>query len=186
MRVSSLAAVALVALSFTTGCKKKNVEQQVAVEKVHVEPVDVTEGMMPRTIAVTGTLRGQRQTDLAANAAGRVLETFVERGTEVKKGDLLAQARHARRRRSPRPRRAPTVELARGPGRERRSASASATSSLLAQDAITPGRVRPHRRRSARRAALVDGRRGPRQRRRAQRSATAPSARPSAASSTER
>jgi len=36
-------------------------------------------------------VRGGRQSDLAANAMGRVLETFVERGTAVKKGDLIAR-----------------------------------------------------------------------------------------------
>jgi RND family efflux transporter MFP subunit len=73
------------------GCKKKQVEQQVAIEKVHVQSVDVTEAVMPRTIAVTGTLRGQRQTDLAADASGKVLETMVERGSPVKKGDVIAK-----------------------------------------------------------------------------------------------
>ena len=46
---------------------------------------------MPRSLSLTGTLRGERQTDLAANANGRVLEMLVERGAEVKKGALIAR-----------------------------------------------------------------------------------------------
>jgi len=74
------------------GCKAK-AEAATAqpVVRVHVTTVPVGEQPMPRGLALTGTLRGQRQTDLAANASGRVLETFVERGAEVKKGDLLAR-----------------------------------------------------------------------------------------------
>src|SRR5262245_24294980 len=61
------------------------------ITRTHGDTVEVRERAMPRSRALTGTLRGQRQTDLAANAMGRVLETFVERGAEVKKGDLLAR-----------------------------------------------------------------------------------------------
>lgn len=59
-------------------------------ETVQVETVEVTEQPLPQTLALTGTLHGSQQTDLAANAVGRVQKTFVERGTEVKQGDLLA------------------------------------------------------------------------------------------------
>jgi RND family efflux transporter MFP subunit len=58
---------------------------------VHVETVAVREQPMPHVLLLTGNLRGQHETDLAANAAGRVLATFVERGAQVKKGDVLAK-----------------------------------------------------------------------------------------------
>lgn len=58
---------------------------------VHVESVVVREQPMPQVLQLTGNLRGQHETDLAANAAGRVLATFVERGAQVKKGDILAK-----------------------------------------------------------------------------------------------
>jgi RND family efflux transporter MFP subunit len=58
---------------------------------VHVESVAVREQPMPHVLLLTGNLRGQHETDLAANAAGRVLATFVERGAQVKKGDVLAK-----------------------------------------------------------------------------------------------
>ncbi|WP_438025350.1 efflux RND transporter periplasmic adaptor subunit [Sorangium sp. So ce233] len=64
---------------------------EAAAPPVRVETAPAREAPMPRSLALTGTLRGDQQTDLAANAAGRVLETFVERGAEVKKGDLLAR-----------------------------------------------------------------------------------------------
>jgi len=45
----------------------------------------------PRTLRLTGTLRGERETDLAANVAGRVISTNIERGQHVNKGELIAQ-----------------------------------------------------------------------------------------------
>jgi membrane fusion protein, multidrug efflux system len=88
-------ATVLGALLFMAGpmaCKPKSEQAAVApVPRAHVETTTVTERVMPRSLALTGTLRGQRQTDLAANASGRVIETFVEKGADVKKGDLLAR-----------------------------------------------------------------------------------------------
>jgi RND family efflux transporter MFP subunit len=88
----SLALIAVLALPALTGCRAK-AEALAAPPpaRIHVNTVAVREQPMPRALALTGTLRGQRQTDLAANATGRVLETFVERGAEVKRGDLLAR-----------------------------------------------------------------------------------------------
>lgn len=91
-RAAGLLLLALAAAP--AGCSNKasaSSSTEATVQRVHVETSDVREQPMPRTLALTGTLRGARQTDLAANAAGRVLETFVERGAEVKKGDLLAR-----------------------------------------------------------------------------------------------
>lgn len=73
------------------GCKSTQAAPaERAVNAVHVETVEVREQPMPRSLKLTGTLRGKQQTDLAANAAGRVVSTFVERGTEVKQGDVIA------------------------------------------------------------------------------------------------
>ena len=65
---------------------------------VHVDTLEVRQAPMPQSLALTGSLRGKRQTDLAANAAGRVVETFVERGSEVKQWRPLGQARRPRGR----------------------------------------------------------------------------------------
>ncbi len=59
--------------------------------KVHVETAAVTEQPVPKLLALTGVLSSNERTDLAANAAGRVVKTFVERGDHVAQGALLAQ-----------------------------------------------------------------------------------------------
>lgn len=46
---------------------------------------------MPREVVLTGTLAADRQSDLAANANGRVLSTFVERGQRVAAGEVIAR-----------------------------------------------------------------------------------------------
>jgi membrane fusion protein (multidrug efflux system) len=58
---------------------------------VHVDSVVVDEREVPKTMTVTGTIEADRRTELAANASGRVIRTFVERGDHVKAGQLLAQ-----------------------------------------------------------------------------------------------
>src|SRR5690349_6183975 len=42
--------------------------------------IEVQERALPKELVLTGSLVANRQSDLAANAAGRVLETTVERG----------------------------------------------------------------------------------------------------------
>jgi RND family efflux transporter MFP subunit len=59
-------------------------------DAIHVETAEVREEPMPRSLRLTGTLRAGQRTELAANAAGRVVRTLVERGSEVKQGDTLA------------------------------------------------------------------------------------------------
>ncbi len=73
------------------GCKKPAPPEKAADARVHVETAVVSEALVPRMLALDGTLRGAKETELAANAAGRVLETFVDRGSEVKKGDVLVK-----------------------------------------------------------------------------------------------
>lgn len=58
---------------------------------VDVAKAEVTEIDAPQSLRLTGTLRGAKETDLAANVAGRILKTFVERGSEVKQGAVIAQ-----------------------------------------------------------------------------------------------
>jgi membrane fusion protein (multidrug efflux system) len=61
------------------------------VARVHVDSVVIDERPVPRSVTVTGTLEADQRTDLAANASGRVIRTFVERGDHVRAGALLAQ-----------------------------------------------------------------------------------------------
>jgi RND family efflux transporter MFP subunit len=83
----------LVAIAFAApGCKRKQdpatppAAPPIAVVTDAVKSVEA-----PRTLRLTGTLRGERETDLAANVAGRVISTKIERGQRVKKGELIAQ-----------------------------------------------------------------------------------------------
>jgi RND family efflux transporter MFP subunit len=58
---------------------------------ISVQTETVTEVEAPITLRLTGTLRGNRETDLAANASGRVLATSVERGEQIKPGQVIAK-----------------------------------------------------------------------------------------------
>jgi RND family efflux transporter MFP subunit len=91
----ALGALLLVAAApIATGCKKANAtppttkqeEPPVEVKTEAVTPLDT-----PRTLRLTGTLRGKKETDLAANVAGRVLAIGLERGQAIEKGALVAQ-----------------------------------------------------------------------------------------------
>lgn len=61
-----------------------------AAAPVAVRTATVTERPMPELVTLTGTLRGFQESDVAADAAGKVMQTFVDRGQAVKKGDVLA------------------------------------------------------------------------------------------------
>ncbi len=97
MRISTFGRSGLVFPFFllalaTTGCKKAEaVAEAKPVAPVHVETTEVVAVQAPRVLRVTGTLRGAKETDLAANVAGRITRTDVERGAEVKQGAILAQ-----------------------------------------------------------------------------------------------
>jgi RND family efflux transporter MFP subunit len=58
---------------------------------VHVQSAPVEEQNAPKVLTLTGVLDAQERTDLAANAVGRVVRTFVERGEHVAAGALIAQ-----------------------------------------------------------------------------------------------
>ena len=78
-------------------CNQKPVDTpHASAEKppVEVKTEPVTAVDVPRTLRLTGTLRGDRETDLAANASGRVLSTSVERGQQIKPGQVLKIPQH--------------------------------------------------------------------------------------------
>jgi membrane fusion protein, multidrug efflux system len=82
-------------LSFAAavGCQRKPTPEAKAqpLPAVQVESALIDEQPVPKTLVVTGTLEADQRTELAANAAGRVTRTFVERGDHVQAGALLAQ-----------------------------------------------------------------------------------------------
>ena len=76
------------------GCKRTADDESTAASAppaVAVRTAPVTEVETPVTLRLSGSLRGLRETDLAANTNGRVTSTSVERGTQVKAGQVLAQ-----------------------------------------------------------------------------------------------
>lgn len=98
--VTGGAAVVLLTSSLLSACAAQhdsedqgaNVPVQVAeAEPVAVETATVHTIKVPISLRLTGTLKGFRQTDLAANAAGRVTRVLVERGQHVKSGAVLAE-----------------------------------------------------------------------------------------------
>jgi membrane fusion protein (multidrug efflux system) len=86
-------AVHLSSAAFVAACTHGAAEEvEVRAEpavKVQIEPVSAM--VVPESIRLTGNLRGNREVDLAANAAGRVIRTDIERGQLVKMGQVLAQ-----------------------------------------------------------------------------------------------
>ncbi|HET6284836.1 MAG TPA: efflux RND transporter periplasmic adaptor subunit [Polyangia bacterium] len=58
----------------------------IAVTVVEAKPIKV-----PRILTLSGTLAGTEEADVAAGAAGKVVATYVERGSVVHKGAVLAR-----------------------------------------------------------------------------------------------
>jgi len=90
--VVGIIGVALLLAHFV-GCKPVGTAKadDASAAPVHVDTADVTVVDAPTVLRLTGSLRGRKEADLAANAAGRVLKTFVERGDTVKEGTVVAQ-----------------------------------------------------------------------------------------------
>src|SRR5436190_15946584 len=83
-----LAAVTAAACSEGTAKTTDTAAAQLAVA---VSPVAATEQPIARFIRVTGTLTAEEQADVAAETAGRVVATPVERGTAVTQGAELVK-----------------------------------------------------------------------------------------------
>jgi len=58
---------------------------------IALETVAVVEREVPSTLLLAGTLKANQESDLAANATGRVMRTFVERGSYLGQGASIAQ-----------------------------------------------------------------------------------------------
>lgn len=89
---AAILAAGLASAMFVAACTKAPAAvSEDAAPPVKVQTAVATEIEAPLTLRTTGNLKGSRETDLAANAAGRVIKTNVERGAEVKQGMILAQ-----------------------------------------------------------------------------------------------
>jgi len=90
---SHLAAALLLTLA---ACKKPAEDPTAAQPKeatlpaVAVETADVQHEKMPRYLTLTGSVMADKQSEVAANVAGRVATTYIERGQPVKAGAVLA------------------------------------------------------------------------------------------------
>ena len=78
------------------GCARSEAETKGAATVDAAPPIAVTlatarEVKVPRLLTLSGTLTGAEQAQVAAGAAGKVLATYVERGSVVKKGAALAR-----------------------------------------------------------------------------------------------
>jgi membrane fusion protein (multidrug efflux system) len=95
-----LARVAVVAsltglLIVAAGCKKPEGTAELTSAKQDTPPIAVQTAAvapraMPEHLVLTGTLRASQESEVAADAAGKVTATFAERGQAVKKGTTLA------------------------------------------------------------------------------------------------
>ena len=86
-------APALLLTALGLGCKRESEAaeppREVAAIAVQSEPVTLAD--VPRTLRLSGTLRGDREVDPAANASGRVLSTAVERGERVAANQVIGK-----------------------------------------------------------------------------------------------
>jgi RND family efflux transporter MFP subunit len=55
-----------------------------------VKLASVVERPMPEYLTLTGTLRADAQSDIAADVSGKIVRTFAERGQPVRRGEILA------------------------------------------------------------------------------------------------
>lgn len=89
------ASLALLALSLVGACGRSEATTQATratEDPVRALPVvHVQSRAMPKEIVLTGSLVAHRQSDLAANASGRVLSTHVERGQSIAAGTVIAR-----------------------------------------------------------------------------------------------
>jgi RND family efflux transporter MFP subunit len=87
----TLATLALVPLAIG-GCHKPDEASAPAAASapLHVQTAAVAEQPMPEYLTLTGTLHANQQSDIAADASGKVLQVLVERGQAVKSGQIIA------------------------------------------------------------------------------------------------
>jgi membrane fusion protein (multidrug efflux system) len=91
-------AVISLSISLAAGCRSSAAESPppAALAAAEAPPVAVKmvpsrEVKVPRVLTLSGTLIGSEESDVAAGAAGKILATYVERGSVVKKGQVLVR-----------------------------------------------------------------------------------------------
>src|SRR5689334_22434663 len=86
-----LVSVGSLALAACSAGDAKTKERDAAPTAIAVAPAAATEQPIARFIRVTGTLTAEEQADVAAETAGRVIATPVERGSAVAQGAELVK-----------------------------------------------------------------------------------------------
>ena len=85
-----------IAAAATSGCARSAKDAGAKVAEPEAPPVDVKlvaahEIKIPRVLTLSGSLIGAEDSQVAAGAAGKITATYVERGSVVKKGSVLAR-----------------------------------------------------------------------------------------------
>lgn len=86
--------LALLLGAASVGCARANAAEKsvnAPAETLSVTTAEVVEKSVPTTVTVTGTLLANRESEVAADAAGRVVQSAIERGQFVSAGSVLAR-----------------------------------------------------------------------------------------------
>ncbi len=82
--------VALAGCARGDSAESKPKPDELAAPPVKVETAPVQVQRMPRYLTLTGSVLADRQSDVAANVAGRIISAPIERGQAVRQGQTLA------------------------------------------------------------------------------------------------
>src|SRR5271170_5970214 len=83
-------------LSLVTACHRNDDSSlsqaggEAMAPPIRVQTAKVSEQPMPEYLTLTGSLHASRQSDIAADATGKVMQALVERGQAVKSGQVIA------------------------------------------------------------------------------------------------
>ncbi len=91
IRHAALLAAAALAAAACDRSTSASLRPATAPKPLHVATVVVGERALPDTLLLAGSLKANQESELAANATGRVLRTMVERGSYVARGQAIAQ-----------------------------------------------------------------------------------------------
>jgi membrane fusion protein, multidrug efflux system len=95
MHVAPTLRLGTLSLLLAIGCNRSEATDEVAPAVadpvVSVQTATAALHLVPRELVLTGSIVANRHSELAANASGRVLATYVERGQSVKQGDAIAK-----------------------------------------------------------------------------------------------
>ncbi|HSY22928.1 MAG TPA: efflux RND transporter periplasmic adaptor subunit [Polyangiaceae bacterium] len=90
----ALAVSFVLAFASLPACQKSEAASSTTVAEaeapVRVQTTQVVTQPMPRYLTVTGSLRADQESQIAADANGKVLQVFIERGQAVHRGDVIA------------------------------------------------------------------------------------------------